>query len=64
MNVTPEQRDQIARTLYVLSGGDSLATQSVYETLWDAGWVPSEVSEPFRVKAEDFIEKMGWVLTP
>jgi hypothetical protein len=63
MDVTPEQRDLIARALYALSIGDDLELQDQMEELWDWEYTPRVVREGWKVKAEDLIERMGWVLT-
>lgn len=63
MDITPAERDKIARALYALTGGDDLKAQKQLGELWDLEYVPSVVVEGFRVKAEDLIEEVGWVLT-
>lgn len=63
MNITPAERDKIARALYALGAGDDLLVHKQLGELWDMGWVPSSVVESYRVKAEDLIEEVGWVLT-
>lgn len=64
MNISPPERDKLARALYVLAAaGDSLDLQTTYEEIWDSGWVPSAVAEPYRVRAEDLIDMMDWRLT-